>query len=135
MRPDDDFITDNEKYQSELPYLEWIYEKWRLMVMHDGDLECTLAVNKEGDHAVFLTRGGSPVARVVCPGDLDEWIPCFETSEDLNTAFSEASEDDWRRNFEDFKESSAPVVKRINQYAAFIQKKAEQRKEEGEDYS
>ena len=121
-------------YDKDIPFLEFLYERWRMLVTTDK-IQCTYAHNEEGDTAVFLTNGhGSPMARLLMPDDMHDWEPSFAKSEELNRAFTEAAEDDWRRSFDDFLEDSEPALRRLKKYASDIRNQAaKERKEREED--
>ena len=105
-----------------IPFLEFSYEKWRLLMNHEGDIDLKLAYNEDLDEAgLFVCRDGNVIARIINPDDTHHWVPAFMRSADIMNAFRKAAEDDWRRTVSDFeedhKQSANILIKYLNNIA------------------
>jgi len=106
-----------------IPFLEFSYEKWRLLMNHEGDIDLKLAYNEDLDEAgLFVCRDGNVIARIINPDDTHHWVPAYKRSADIMKAFREAAEDDWRRTSDDFEEDHKPSADVLLKYMKSILK-------------
>ena len=111
-----DMYDESSRNHSEgmIPFVEFSYERWRLLMHHDGDIDLKLAYNEELDEAgLFVCRDGTVIARIINPDDTHHWHPSYQRSAGIMNAFRLAAEDDWRRTSADFEEDHKEASKTL----------------------